>query len=146
MKSIKDVWLSQVLDRQCFLDMQRALWFLFSGHKAHLFCNNFDNQLLTVRSCALYQPQEQLRRYCKGFPGELPVTESLWVVEPALEGIPLFKTLLQQSYEFGVAEQAPWSGVDEAGRYLAGETLDVQVGAEALQQVGHEIQVSVQGK
>lgn len=84
--------------------------------------------------------------YCKGFPGELPVTESLWVVEPALEGIPLFKTLLQQSYELGVAEQAPWSGVDEAGRYFSGEAFDVQVRAESLQQAGHEIQVSVQGK
>ena len=66
-----------------------------------------------------------------------------WAVEAGLEGVALFEVLLQQADELGVAEQAPWSGIDEAGWYLAGKSLDVQVRAQTFQQVGDEVQVPV---
>ena len=54
-------------------------------------------------------------------------------VKPSLKGIALFQALLEKADEFGIAEKSPRGGVDETGRDFSGETLDVQVRAEALQ-------------
>ena len=60
-------------------------------------------------------------------------------VKPSLKGIALLQPLLEQPDELGIAEQSPGGGVDEAGRDFSGETLDVQVRAEALEQVRDEV-------
>ena len=60
--------------------------------------------------------------------------ESVFLFEKAsLKGIALLQPLLEKPDEFGIAEQPPGSGVDETGRDFSGETLDVQVRAEAFQ-------------
>ena len=67
-------------------------------------------------------------------------------VEAALKGVAGFEALLEEADEFGVADQAPGSGVDKARRDFAGEALDVEVGPQAFQQVGDKVQVSVQAE
>lgn len=65
------------------------------------------------------------------------------LVKAALKGVAGFETLLKEADEFGVADQAPGGGVDKARRDFAGEPLDVEVGPQAFQKVGYEVQVPV---
>ena len=64
--------------------------------------------------------------------------------ETALECIAGFKPVVEEMENLEIADQTPFSLIDESRRHLACHPLYVQVGTETFQNVGDKIEIIVQ--